>query len=190
MGTDRKLSALSALSGSNASNSDLMHVLDVSEAADVDKNKSLTLAELAVKMEAINNPSPTSFDLISYIPVFSVGFGTVTNVQFYYSLQDNVHMNIWGRMKCGTTTVALAEIGLPIGYKVHTSFVATVGFGPVILENITTVRNHIVATGGDIFFGVGRADAGTDGLEIMTTSLGLPTGWEFSFSMQLPVEVV
>jgi hypothetical protein len=57
---------------------------------------------------------PTFVDWTSYSPTINAGFGTVTNVSFFYSRVNNT-VFVKGAFKCGNTANTTSGISIPIG---------------------------------------------------------------------------
>jgi hypothetical protein len=180
MATDRKISALTSLTGANAADGDLLHIVDIDEAADADKNKSITCAELKSKFV------PT---LLSYAPTHSAGWGTMDHATFNYTL-NGVIMTIWGEQKNGSPSAVDLTISIPSGFKIHTSIAIISHVGWFQRDVVGTARYIINALGGDTTIGVGRIDAVPGPYVVMQGDDGMGTNEKQSFSATFPVELV
>lgn len=177
---NKKISALTPQTGANTADGDLFHTVDISEAADSDKNKSLT------KVELINTVLPVA---ASYTPVFSAGWGTMMSSQYVYTINNDV-MTIWGEHTNGTVSATALTIGLPVGYQVATAIVNPVYLADFQRDTVGTARYGVIATGGDIFLEVSRLDAGAGAYVAMLGNAGMGTNEKQSFVATIHIESV
>jgi len=182
MGVDAKISEYSSLTGANSASGDLIEIADISEAADADKNKSITMDELRNAMMPVH---------AAYTPVFSAGWGTMSASRYLWVLHNSV-MTIWGQHNNGTPSAVALTIGLPIGYKVHTDIVLPQFLGLIQRNAWTSARYGVLGMGGDIFLEVSRLDAAgtTDSYTPMLGNSGMGANENQSFSISVLVEAV
>lgn len=177
---DKKLSALTALTGINTAAGDVFHILDISESSNDDKNKKITRDEM------INMINPIA---TTYTPVYSAGFGTISANQVISSLHNDI-LSLWVEHTNGTPAATALTIGLPIGLKVAASYTNVTYLGLFQRDTVGTARYGVVATGGDIFLDITRLDTGSGAFVAMLGNAGLGTNEKQSFFVQLKVEAV
>lgn len=79
---DRKISELSSQFNSNLASGDLVHIVDISESANVDKNKSITIGELDKRYY-----SPK--DITTFTPSLNAGTATFSGESGLYYRNQN-----------------------------------------------------------------------------------------------------
>lgn len=179
---DKKITDYSAITGANTAAGDLIEIVDISETAAVDKNKSIT------RDEFLNALLPVC---ATYVPVFSAGWGTIASTQYLWVVHNDL-MVIHGQHVNGSPTAVALTIGLPIGFKIHTDIVNTIFLNDFQRIGFTAARYGVIATGGDIFLEVSRLDSAgtTNALTAMLGTAGMGTAEVQTFTISVMVEVV
>lgn len=100
---DKKISELTSHTGENLADGDLLHIVDISEADNADKNKSITIKEIEERW--------TRQSLTTFTPTFAAGTATFTGQTGWY-----YQRGVWmvGRAFGGITGAGSAEMTMDI----------------------------------------------------------------------------
>lgn len=125
---------------------------------------------------------------LPYTPTFT-GFGTPTNVEFYWARVGG-HMRIHGKFVAGTTTATEARISLPDGYtSAGTALLPTLRMvGRGTYSSVGNFDNNVLIEPSVSYMTFGTQDATQSGLTKSNGNTLMSAGVTLSFFAEIPIE--
>ena len=121
----------------------------------------------------------------AYTPTIT-GFGTPTGVDFKHS-RNGPYLIVEGKFIPSSSTAVEAQITLPTGLTIKSGDpIRACGFA--FSDVADAFQHHILSTGGDAFFNMGRQDAASGGLSPAAGNSLLTAADVYSFRAQVEIE--
>jgi hypothetical protein len=125
----------------------------------------------------------------AYTPTFT-GFGTVSEIEFWYRIQDE-NYEVRGHANCGTSTGVEARISLPNSATAVGTFTNNMNVGTFVRNVVNTNDVIILAQGGEAYVKCGiRNNASNAPLTALNGNGFMTAGNRFVVKFSLPVNVL
>lgn len=130
-------------------------------------------------------------DPVAYIPTFSAGWGTVTNVTFRWS-RSGKYLTVEGTFQTGTVAASIGTISLPSGLSISSDIPANAttytNFGEFGSRNNAAGTSYIIGGGGDTVVAWSFSNGANNALTPLAVNALLGSASYQSVKFKVPIQ--